>query len=145
MLKLKRGIKMKTVGENRLSVYNLLYTYPLYEYINQDKEINVLVLGNSWVASEVFKAVFWCGQYPDIKLNITVAAEDKEEYKSSLLTHLPGLMDFADFDGIKTSKYHYANICIKSVSFENILNSGIDENIYSEDCLNIGKQKYIIV
>ena len=39
---------MKTVGENRLSVYNLLYTYPLYEYINQDKEINVLVLGNSF-------------------------------------------------------------------------------------------------
>lgn len=133
---------MSTIGKNRLSIYNLLYENPMCNYIFEN-ELNVLIIGTGWVGSEAFKAAFWAGQYPDTKLNITIASENAEKYKNAIKCCLPGITDFADFDDEKTSKYHYANIYVKHVSFTHICNSGIDDE--SAVVLNLSKQNYIIV
>lgn len=140
---------MSTIGTNRLAIYNLLYNHPLCDYIKinseNDKELNVLIIGNGWVGNEAIKAVFWDGQYPDTKLNITIASANAGEYEKKLKEALPGLLDFADFNGSKISKYHYANIGIREVSFDEISNMGLTDDMLSDDCLSIAKQNYIII
>lgn len=133
---------MSSIGKNRLSIYNLLYENPMCSYISNN-ELNVLIIGTGWVGNEAFKAAFWAGQYPDTKLNITIASENAAKYKEAIKTCLPGIADFADFDGIKESKYHYADISVKNMSFEYIRNQGVDEKLADE--INLNTQNYIIV
>lgn len=129
------------IGENRLQIYNILNEYPLFDYFEKDKkELNVLIIGNGWFGTEVFKAVFWCGQYPDVKMHITVASADANDFFERLKDKLPGLKDFATFDGKNISDSsvenpNYANIRIKTVSFDNIQN-----NIAIPDELNVEEQ-----
>ena len=140
---------MPSLGENRLKIYNLLYNKPLFDYMQKDndgnQEINVLILGNGWVGNEAFKAVFWCGQYPDTKLNITIASENAKDYEVVIKETLPALKRFANFNGENNNKKSYANIFIKNVSFEKIIGAGITEDVLDENCLNLNKQSYIIV
>lgn len=133
---------MASIGKNRLAIYNLLYENPMCDYI-VNNELNVLVIGTGWVGNEAFKAAFWAGQYPDTKLNITVVSENASKYKQAIKACLPGIVDFADFDGLKESKYHYADIAVKNISFECVRNQGIDDELASEIKLNT--QNYIIV
>lgn len=135
---------MPSLGENRLKIYNLLYNKPLFDYMQNDndgnQEINVLILGNGWVGNEAFKAVFWCGQYPDTKLNITIASENAKDYEVAIKETLPALKRFANFNGENTNKKSYANIFIKNVSFEKIIGVGITEDVLDENCLNLNSQ-----
>lgn len=133
---------MASIGKNRLAIYNLLYENPMCDYIING-ELNALIIGTGWVGNEAFKSTFWAGQYPNTKLNITIASENASKYKQAIKTCLPGIVDFADFDGVKESKYHYADISVKDVSFECIRNQGIDDELAAEIKLN--SQGYIIV
>ena len=129
------------IGENRLQIYTVLNDYPLFDCFEKDKkELNVLIVGNGWFGTEVFKAVFWCGQYPDVNLHITVASADANDFFERLKDKLPGLKDFATFDGKNISDSsvenpNYADIRIKTVSFDNIQN-----NIAIPDELNVEEQ-----
>ena len=136
---------MSMIGENRLRMYELLYSHPLYEIINEKKEINVLILGNGWVGIEAFKAAFWCGQYPNTRLNITIGVEDPDGYEALLKEKLPGLNDFAKFHEDETPKHCYANIRIKEVSYREITDSGLSEDELGPNGLNVAEQGYIII
>ena len=114
---------MSTIGKNRLAIYDLFYRYPPCDYI-YNKKLNVLIIGNGWAGNEAFKAMFWDGQYPGVDLNITIASNNAKQYEEALKEKLPGLGDFADFNGNRTSKYHYANIDIRDVSFDEIKETG---------------------
>ena len=133
---------MNTIGTNRLRIYDLFYNKPLCDYIH-DEKLNVLIIGNGWVGNEAFKAAFWCGLYPNTKLNITIASQNAKEYETTIKKYLPGINEFADFNGEIKSKYHYANIDIKEVSFDKIKDAGITDNVCN--FLNIFDQDYIIV
>lgn len=135
---------MSTIGKNRLAIYDLFYRYPPCDYIC-NKKLNVLIIGNGWVGNEAFKAVFWDGQYPDVELNITIASNNAKQYEAALKEKLPGLGDFADFNGNRTSKYHYANIDIRDVSFDEIKDTGITDAMAARDCMNLREQNIIIV
>ena len=135
---------MSTIGKNRLAIYDLFYNHPLCDYIGNDT-LNVLIIGNGWVGNEAFKAAFWDGQYPSVKLNITIASSNAKQYEAALKEKLPGLVDFADFNGEKTSKYHYANIDIREVSFEDLSNLDLTEEMLAENCLDLQKQNVIVI
>lgn len=135
---------MSTIGKNRLAIYDLFYRYPPCDYIC-NKKLNVLIIGNGWVGNEAFKAIFWDGQYPDVELNITISSNNAKQYEAALKEKLPGLGDFADFNGNRTSKYHYANIDIRDVSFYEIKETGITDAMMARDCMNLQKQNIIIV
>lgn len=135
---------MSTIGKNRLAIYDLFYRYPPCDYIC-NKKLNVLIIGNGWVGNEAFKAIFWDGQYPDVELNITISSNNAKQYEAALKEKLPGLGDFADFNGNRTSKYHYANIDIRDVSFDEIKETGITDAMMARDCMNLQKQNIIIV
>lgn len=135
---------MSTIGKNRLAIYDLFYRYPPCDYIC-NKKLNVLIIGNGWVGNEAFKAVFWDGQYPDVELNITIASNNAKQYEAALKEKLPGIGDFADFNGNRTSKYHYANIDIRDVSFDEIKDTGITDAMAARDCMNLREQNIIIV
>lgn len=135
---------MSTIGKNRLAIYDLFYKYPPCDYIYNNK-LNVLIVGNGWVGNEAFKAIFWDGQYPGVDLNITIASDSAMQYEIALKESLPGLGDFADFNGTRTSKYHYANIDIRDVSFDEIKETGITGAMAAEDCMNLQNQNIIIV
>ena len=135
---------MSTIGKNRLAVYDLFYTHPLCDYICKDA-LNVLIVGNGWVGNEAFKAAFWDGQYPGVTLNITIASNNAAQYEAALKKTLPGLGDFADFNGVRTSKYHYANIDIRNVSFDDIKRDGLTAEMLAEGCLDLRKQNAIVI
>lgn len=135
---------MSTIGKNRLAIYDLFYRYPPCDYI-YNKKLNVLIIGNGWVGNEAFKAMFWDGQYPGVDLNITIASNNAKQYEEALKEKLPGLGDFADFNGNRTSKYHYANIDIRDVSFDEIKETGITDAMAAEDCMNLQNQNIIVV
>lgn len=135
---------MSTSGKNRLAIYNLFYNHPLCDYTNNN-ELNILIIGNGWVGNEAFKAAFWDGQYPGVTLNFTIASNNAKQYESALKEKLPGLCDFADFNGERTSKYHYANINIRTISFEDLSNLDLTEEMLSEDCLDLQKQNVIVI
>ena len=55
---------MATIGENRLKIYELLYSNPMCMYLKERqgrKSLNVLIIGTGWVGMEAFKAVLWAG------------------------------------------------------------------------------------
>ena len=52
----------------RKIIYSLLFSRPLFEYavtVNNQKHIDVLIIGDNDTVLEAFKAVYWCCQMSD--------------------------------------------------------------------------------
>lgn len=69
------------VHSYRNLVSNLLVELPLYEPLvakkgEEEKALNVTILGNGTIGTELFLAVYWMGQILDYKLNINVVSKD---------------------------------------------------------------------
>lgn len=67
------------VHSYRNLVSNLLVELPLYEPLvakEGQKSLNVTILGNGAIGTELFLAVYWMGQILDHKLNINVVSKD---------------------------------------------------------------------
>ena len=48
---------MVKIGKYRLKAYELLYSTPLSDYVEQtskNKSYNVLIVGNGWMGNEIF-------------------------------------------------------------------------------------------
>ena len=72
-----------------------------------------------------------------------MAAENASEYERALKTVLPGLSDFADFNNDGSSMYHYLNVSVRNVVFDNIRNNRIEGKLADDLCLK--DQDYIII
>ena len=57
------------------TIQNLLYCYPLYNYINKEK-VNVLVFGYSGITEKFIDFAFEMAQVSGYKLNFTVVSDD---------------------------------------------------------------------
>lgn len=61
----------------KLNLYELLYTKPTCDYIMHTADskdiLNVLFVGTAPKAIETFKTLFWCSQYPDCNVRVTIA------------------------------------------------------------------------
>lgn len=125
---------MAKIGEYRKKVYELLFQYPLCNYVidsDEKKKCNVLILGNGWAGNEVIKAAFWAGQSISTQLNITVASENALDYKEHIFScekgsPLPALKEFAvdkhyarfEFVNIEVSQ-DINKSCLEAIDFEN--------------------------
>ena len=99
----------------RKSIYSLLFSRPLFEYavtVNNQKHIDVLIIGDNDTALEAFKAVYWCCQMSDdYYTSITLASSSSVGLKKKLYDKMPALKDslvstntqFIEYDSIDKS------------------------------------------
>lgn len=127
------------MNDRRKKIYEWLYSDPLCKHMHiNEKELNVLIVGGD-ADYEVFKAVFWCGQFPDTTLNIYVCCEDKGEYRRGLIEQMPGLEKFVYIDDkcIDEEVPSYKNLAnIYLISVNDINNYSYDYTIKADNELN---------
>lgn len=115
------------------TIQNLLYCYPLYNYINKDR-VNILVLGFSDVTEKFVDFAFEMAQVNGYKLNITVVSDDIDT-KDKYLKTRPAFCKFFNVDNESVDD-DYGVLSFNTVSFENI------EDGISEIFLNGNGNKY---
>ena len=81
------------------TIQNLLYSYPLYNYISKEK-VNILVFGYSDISERFIDFAFEMAQVNGYKLNITVASDDVNA-KNRYLGARPAFCKFFSLDGEK--------------------------------------------
>lgn len=122
-------------SDNEKKIYQLLYENPICECIKSN-ELNVLIDGND-NDLEAFRAVFWCGQYPDTTLNITICCDNIDECEKRLKTQMPAIEEFVNFKGNNSINNPLANVFLitelDSKKYDCVLNL---KDISSQDAEN---------
>lgn len=118
---------MLDINRYRLNLYELLYKYPLCNYMTKTEDVyrrtQVMFIGGKEKAVETYKTMFWASQYPDSILHMTYCGEAEEidyvkgifedkvmfpafdEYLEKGYAEEP---DYIDDNGILTdTRYHY--------------------------------------
>lgn len=115
------------------TIQNLLYCYPLYNYINKEK-VNVLVFGYSGITEKFIDFAFEMAQVNGYKLSITVVS-DNADTKNKYLKDRPVFHKFFSIDDeILDDDYGL-------LSFNTIIFGNIEDKI-SELLLNDEGDKY---
>ena len=93
---------MRENNMTRKIIYSLLFSRPLFEYavtVDNQKHIDVLIIGDDDTALEAFKAVYWCCQMSDdYYTSITLAGSSsyglkkKPLFQSSSLNKLSSMI-----------------------------------------------------
>lgn len=88
----------RVIRDYKNTAINLMSRVPLfmpllYKDQNSRNELNITILGGGRIAQEVFKAIYWCGQIPNVKLNITVLTEKVKEFRNGISAACPELFD----------------------------------------------------
>lgn len=106
---------MRENNMTRKIIYSLLFSRPLFEYavtVNNQKHIDVLIIGDNDTVLEAFKAVYWCCQMSDdYYTSITLASSSSVGLKKKLYDKMPALKDslvstntqFIEYDSIDKS------------------------------------------
>ena len=115
------------------TIQNLLYCYPLYNYINREK-VNVLVLGYSDIAEKFIDFAFEMAQVNGYKLNITVAS-DNVDAKKEYINARPAFCKFFSVDE-EVVDDDYGKLSFNNISIRNI------EDDISDLLLNDDNNKY---
>ena len=73
---------MLDINRYRLNLYELLYKYPLCNYMTKTEDVyrrtQVMFIGGKEKAVETYKTMFWASQYPDSILHMTYCGEAEE-------------------------------------------------------------------
>lgn len=115
------------------TIQNLLYCYPLYNYINK-KKVNVLVFGFSSITEKFIDFAFEMAQVNGYKLNITVVS-DNADAKNKYLKTRPAFRKFFSVDD-EVVDDDYGILSFNSITFGDI------EDDISEILLNDESNKY---
>lgn len=115
------------------TIQNLLYCYPLYNYINKEK-VNVLIFGYSGITEKFIDFAFEMAQVSGYKLNITVVSDDTNA-KNKYLEARPAFHKFFSVDD-KLVDDDYGLLSFNTITFGNI------EDDISEILLNDEGNKY---
>lgn len=97
-----RDTLSEAIGEERLPkiipvkgyqhlVYNLLREKPLFSAVDRDrgdKRLKITIFGSGSIGTEMFLAVYWCGQLLDFELNVTVVSNEAEDKFRSRIDHI---------------------------------------------------------
>ena len=93
-------IIVRAIKDYMNAAINLMWSVPLFlPLLEEDgapakkKELNITIIESGYVAFEVFKAVFWCGQMLDTDLNVNVVTSDKEGFRKLVEDTCPELTD----------------------------------------------------
>ncbi len=129
---------MSNINDCTGMIQNLLYCFPLYNYINRE-QVNILVIGYSDISEKFIDLAFEMAQVSGYKLHITVIS-GKNDAKNDYLNSRPVFTDFFSVDD-KLSNDDYGKLLFVSMSFDE-LESDILE-ILSEDEKN--KYAYLFI
>lgn len=99
------------------TIQNLLYCYPLYNYINKEK-VNVLVFGYSGITEKFIDFAFEMAQVNGYKLNITVVS-DNADAKNKYLKTRPAFRKFFSVDD-EVVDDDYGILSFNTITFGNI-------------------------
>lgn len=100
-------------------IQKLLYEHPLYETAAEnEKELNVLVIGSGTYGQKFIDFCLQAGQMSDVKLGITAVSDEPEEDKEAYLRFRPGLPEFVNVDRSLESRSGraYAELQFRGVS-----------------------------
>lgn len=90
-------VVLRVIRDYKNEAINLMSEVPLFMPLlleNSDrKDLYITIFGGGNIASEVFKAVYWCGQIPDIKLHVTVLTNNDQEFKDEISLSCPELFE----------------------------------------------------
>ena len=79
-----------------LSAFLSMDRYPLYDYADENKHIDILCLGSGEIADTMLRTIIWCGQMLDYTLNIHVVSQNAEQYRDELLRKTPELRSYSN-------------------------------------------------
>lgn len=114
-------------------IQNLLYKFPLYNYVNKDK-VNILVAGYSAISEKLIDYAFEMAQVNGYKLKITVVS-DVADAKNEYIKSRPAFQSFFSVDD-EVVDDDYGVLSFETISFGNI-----EDNI-SDILLNDESNKY---
>lgn len=60
---------------------------------NEKQDLYITILGSGMIASEVFKAVYWCGQMTNVRLHVNVLSRDAALFKAEIMEYCPELIE----------------------------------------------------
>lgn len=115
------------------AVQNLLYSHPLYDYINKNL-VNILVLGYSDFTEKFIDYAFEMAQVNGYKLHITLVS-DVADAKIKYLNARPAFQNFFSVDD-EVVEDNYGALSFNTITFGNI------EDEISEILLNDDSNKY---
>lgn len=95
----------------------MLYSFPLYNYVNKDK-VNILVFGYSDISGKSIDFAFEMAQVNGYKLRFTVVSDDADA-KEKYLKSRPAFCKFFEGDD-KTVVDSYGTLSFNTANFENI-------------------------
>lgn len=101
----------------RRQMSDLLFDYPMYSYLDDEKTLRVLVVGNTQPAYEFMNVVLQAGQLIDTQLKITAVSHDGDAFEKDYLKDKPSLADFVDITSFsKSVKNSYAKLEFKTIA-----------------------------
>lgn len=101
----------------RRQMSDLLFDYPMYSYLDDEKTLRVLVVGNTQPAYEFMNVVLQAGQLIDTQLKITAVSHDGDAFEKDYLKDKPALADFVDITSFsKSVKNSYAKLEFKTIA-----------------------------
>lgn len=100
----KNGARLELINEIDRVIYQHLYNEPIYKY-SEDNQISILIVGCGKVGLEFLKAVTWCGQIINHKLNINIIDLKADEIKEKLNIICPELLENYNYNFVQADIY----------------------------------------
>ncbi|MDO4563821.1 MAG: hypothetical protein Q4C12_08335 [Clostridia bacterium] len=129
----KHGIEVNIVNINILTAYKLIYEKPLYEG-EKNNSISVLIIGTTHLATEILRAVLWCGQLGEERsLQITVIDKEAMRCKAILKRNYPELID-GDYT------LNFIDVDTETENFKRVLDESCQDTTYVITALDSDKK-----
>lgn len=121
----KINVRVIVVRDLARTAEILLIEHPLFEAINRnnkdnvdntEKTLRVAIFGNTQLARELFKTVFWCGQMLNTRLCITVIYRPSGNHLNSSKTEFEEYLESVSpeiIESCRTPSQNYAPECLR--------------------------------
>lgn len=100
----KNNIRLELINERDRAIYQHLYDEPIYRNAINN-QISILIVGCGKLGLEFLKAVTWCGQLINHKLNINVIDLKANKIKEKLNITCPELLSNYNYNFIEADIY----------------------------------------
>jgi len=128
----KKGFMVTLLNKNEVIVNNLIFDYPFYNNMGNQKEIAVLITGSNKIALEIARSAVWACQFgSEYKISVTVIDENASDVQRQLEYECPEY-----FNPKWNYKLKFYNANIQSKEFDQILNEHCRNTTYAAVCVD---------
>lgn len=141
------GAKVPKKQDNPdLILYSLLFNNPIYQYVTDQEDIHIMILGNGEWAKNFIKIVLQTCQVTNRSVIITLASDEPEKVKQEYLKTRPAVSEFVNVnDSLKDSdKEIYGVLNFVKGSFnknEEQNHVAVIEDLFAKN----GKPQYVFI